>query len=157
MKIDREIDFHGFTVAQMRAWLETTWARRQWHGLRRVRVIHGTGAVLFRELRRWCDEKGIPWTTEIHNPGVTILHPSHRALPSPPSTHHPFAALKHRLSSRAAPTPRPSPPKKRPTPPAVPASPSKPDPDAARLMEEEFDRLAEVDPETLYRWKHARK
>src|SRR5262245_45147813 len=97
MRLDREIDLHGYTRAEARAHLEAIWARREWHGLRRVRIIHGTGAVLHRVVRQWCEEKGIPWTTEAQNPGVTILHPGLRPKTPPVPPHHPMAHLKRRL------------------------------------------------------------
>lgn len=92
---DREIDLHGYTAAEARARLNTLWATREWHGLQRVRVIHGTGSVLHALVKLWCEEKGIAWTVEPRNPGVTILHPGQRlqALSAPP--HRPLHPLKH--------------------------------------------------------------
>lgn len=97
LRIDAEKDFHGYRAAEMLAWLENVWARRQWHGLLRVRIIHGTGEVLFRAARQWCDEKGIPWTVEPHNPGVTILHPSRRTLPTTPTSNRALGRQADRL------------------------------------------------------------
>ena len=82
MKIKDEVDFHGFTARGMREWLESTWSRRVWHGLQRVRIIHGKGDVLIPELRKWCQEKGIDWSPEPGNPGATLIYPGRRTLPS---------------------------------------------------------------------------
>ena len=144
MKIDREIDFHHYTRAEMRARLEDIWARREWHGLRRVRVIHGTGAVLYKEVRKWCDEKGIPWTTEEHNPGVTILHPGRRANTAPAPPHRPLTAIRQYKEERekAESTRQQAETENR---------------KSSDLMAEEFARLAQEDPRTLRRRKHAQK
>lgn len=84
MRVDAEADFHGYSRVQMFHWLDATWAARRWAGLRRVRVIHGQGAVLGHALRQWCEAKGIPCQLEPGNPGATILYPSQRhPLPSP--------------------------------------------------------------------------
>ena len=72
-KIDAELDLHGHTAVSARNELEMVWSRRAWQGLRRVRIIHGTGQVLYQVVRKWADEKSIPWTLETYNPGVTIL------------------------------------------------------------------------------------
>src|ERR1043165_7093027 len=82
MKISHEFDFHGFTASSMRDWLERTWSMRRWHGIERVRIIHGKGEVLIPELRRWCEEKGIDWSPEPGNPGATLIFPGRRTLPS---------------------------------------------------------------------------
>ena len=78
LRVDVEVDFHGYTRAGMLSWLDANWARRSWNGLRRVRVIHGQGDVLPPALRNWSDAKGIPWAPESGNPGCTILHPGSR-------------------------------------------------------------------------------
>src|SRR5687768_3323122 len=78
LRVDAEVDFHGFSRAGMVAWLEENWARPGWRGLRRVRVIHGKGEVLPSALRDWCDSRAIPWAPEAGNPGCTILHPALR-------------------------------------------------------------------------------
>ena len=82
MKVSAEIDFHKHSAIQMRDKLEHIWSRRTWHGLQRVRVIHGKGEVLIPELRRWCEEKGIDWSPEPGNPGATLIFPGRRTLPS---------------------------------------------------------------------------
>src|SRR5436309_564715 len=82
MKIKNEVDFHGFTAVSMRDWLEQTWSTRRWHGIERVRIIHGKGEVLMPELRRWCEEKGIDWNPEPGNPGATFIYPGRRTLPA---------------------------------------------------------------------------
>jgi hypothetical protein len=124
----------------MRAYLESIWSRREWHGLQRVRVIHGTGATLWRALRQWCDEKGIPWGTEPRNPGVTILHPAHRALPAQALPHRPLALLKRQRPAEKPPEEERAPPA--PSEAAPPAAPQK----TRDLMAEEFERLLKEDP-----------
>src|SRR2546430_928504 len=104
---DREIDLHGMTSGRTRATLERHWASRQWHGLQRVRVIHGTGDVLHAVVRLWCEEKGIEWTTESWNPGVTILLPGRRLQTPAPPPHRPLNGLKKHLPK--APAARPTP------------------------------------------------
>jgi hypothetical protein len=94
MRVDSEIDLHGYTALEARAELDRIWGRRCWQGLKRVRVIHGNGSVLRKVVRNWCDERGIPWATELMNPGTTILHPVNRAEFPPSLTHRPFS---HRL------------------------------------------------------------
>src|SRR5258706_16274949 len=78
MRVDAEKDFHGYTAASMISWLNQQWATGRWDGLQRVRIIHGKGEVLIPRLRRWCDDRGIPWAPEPGNPGTTILHPARR-------------------------------------------------------------------------------
>ncbi len=70
-----KIDFHEFSGTEARHALEDYWASRAWHGLRKVEIIHGDAMVLAPVVRNWCDEKGLPWKTLSHNPGVTILFP----------------------------------------------------------------------------------
>jgi len=74
--------------------------RRQWYGLQRVRIIHGTGSVLHALVRLWCEEKGLAWTVESQNPGVTILHPGRRLQAAPAPPHRPLNSLNKRLPSR---------------------------------------------------------
>jgi DNA-nicking Smr family endonuclease len=144
-KIDEEVDLHGYTANEARHRLQSLWATRRWLGMQRVRIIHGTGAVLYRVVREWCDEKAIEWTTEPHNTGVTILHPSRRRLPTHAPAHRPLARHKQVLE-RFAPQPEPTaqeaPPEK------ASSVPSTGDPMAA-----EFERLGKEDPTTLRRRK----
>lgn len=98
MKPDREIDLHGYTSSEARTLLDKRWARKEWQGLQRVRIIHGTGDVLHGLVRLWCEEKGLVWTTEERNPGVTILHPGRRLQTESPPPHRPLNGLKQRLS-----------------------------------------------------------
>jgi hypothetical protein len=98
---DREIDLHGYTSGEARARLNTLWSSREWHGLQRVRVIHGTGSVLHALVRLWCEEKGITWTVEPSNTGVTIVHPGRRLQTDPAPPHRPLRALKpHRPAAK---------------------------------------------------------
>ena len=76
MRVNSEKDFHGFTSTEMLGWLNQVWASHKWDGLQRIRIIHGKGEILIPALRKWCDEKGIPWAPEPGNPGATILHPA---------------------------------------------------------------------------------
>jgi hypothetical protein len=165
MRVDQEVDYHGYTAVEMLGALEMAWARRSWQGLRRVRVIHGSGCVLWRELRRWADEKGIPWSPEVANPGTTILHPALRVVPAPAPAHRPIGshsrslgtALARRCATHPLPPGRPM---TRPAPrDAAPPAESQPEgpahhPDA---MAEEFDRLAAEDARALWRRKHSRR
>jgi hypothetical protein len=146
-KIGEEIDLHGFTANGARHRLQSLWATRRWTGMQRVRIIHGTGAVLYRVVRDWCDEKAIEWTTEPHNPGVTILHPSRRRLPHTLPRHRPFAKHKQTLAELPVAETRPpassSTDQQRSSPPDTTSDP----------MAEEFQRLASQDPGTLRRKK----
>ena len=90
-RIDAELDLHVHTAASARDQLEFVWSRRIWQGMRRVRIVHGTGAVLYKVVRRWAEEKAIPFTLEAFNPGVTILQPSLRRDHAMPPSNQPFA------------------------------------------------------------------
>jgi hypothetical protein len=78
--VDAEVDFHGCTAEQMRHALEQRWA--QWRGMKKVRVIHGRGAILKPELERWCEEMGIPFSNDAQNAGSTCIFPTRRTIPS---------------------------------------------------------------------------
>jgi hypothetical protein len=145
-KINEEIDLHGYTANEARHRLQSVWATRRWQGMQRVRVIHGTGAVLYRVVRDWCDEKAIEWTTEPHNPGVTILHPARRRLPGHNLTHRPLA--RHRDKLAHLPLAKPV----EPEPPAA-EHPAPPKPGGVDPMAAEFERLASEDSTTLRRRK----
>lgn len=123
MRIDAEVDYHGFTRDEMVRDLDRTLDAGRWAGLQRVRVIHGTGMVLGHAARDWADRRGMPWAPEPGNPGTIILHPSSRhnnasrhaapahrprRLPRPhthtPSAHSaPFAA-QDRVPPRSSPS-----------------------------------------------------
>lgn len=94
---DREVDLHGYTASEARSRLNVLWSTREWHGLQRIRVIHGTGSVLHALVKLWSEEKGMSWTVEPHNPGVTILHPGRRLQTPPAPAHRPLASLKREL------------------------------------------------------------
>ena len=138
MRVDAEKDFHGFSVAGMMQWLEDNWASRRWHGLRRVRVIHGNGEVLPPALREWCDHKGIQWAPESGNPGTTILHPAARQLPKPPTANKPLREIKKRVS---------------PVLPVKPAPP--PEPEDSALFEQAVAEIEETGKRTILREKHS--
>jgi hypothetical protein len=91
--IDREIDLHGFTASEARSKLNSLWATREWQGLQRVRVIHGTGSVLHALVKLWCEEKGVAWTVEPNNPGVTIIYPGRQLQSDPAPPHRPLKSL----------------------------------------------------------------
>lgn len=80
--VDAEVDLHGLTVEQMRLNLQKRW--QEWRGLRRVRIIHGRGAILKPEVERWCREMGIRFAPEPNNPGAMCLFPQERTLPDRP-------------------------------------------------------------------------
>lgn len=164
LKIDFEVDLHGDTSAGARSRLETIWSTKSWHGLRRVRVIHGTGEVLWKVVRLWCEEKGIEWTTESHNAGVTILHPGRRAVSAPAPPHRPLAKLSEVKTSKPKKEAKPEKPPIKTVEPIPPSESKKVQatraPETAEkkdLMAEEFARLAEEDERALRKQKHSRK
>jgi hypothetical protein len=163
LKIDFEVDLHGDTSAGARSRLETIWSTKSWQGLRRVRVIHGTGEVLWKVVRLWCEEKGIEWTTESHNAGVTILHPGRRAVSAPAPPHRPLAQLSQVKISKPKKEPKPEKPVVKGAEPPPSENPKfKADKPVAKspdkdLMAEEFARLAEEDERALRKQKHSRK
>jgi hypothetical protein len=136
MRVDREIDFHGYTRAAMRGELQRIWASRTWDGLARVRVIHGTGMVLWRELDRWCEEQGISCAREAHG-GATILYPGRRATLPPAPLHRPLAHLPRRTAAQAL----------------TPETP--PDPDDAALFQQALDQLGSDQPPRGLRTKRS--
>ena len=79
--VDAEADYHGHTAEQMLLALQRKLA--EWHGMKRVRVIHGQGEVLKFTLENWCREVGIAFHSEPNNPGSTLLSPALRPLPKP--------------------------------------------------------------------------
>lgn len=139
-RVDREIDFHGWTRAAMREELNHIWSRREWHGLRRVRVIHGTGLVLWRVLDEWCEEKGIPYAREEHR-GSTIIFPGQRRLPNTPTRNYPLTPLRG-----WSPPPKPRQiPRPQPTP---------EEPEDTDLFNQAMEDLEKQDRRTLLRKKH---
>src|SRR5438309_10691701 len=114
MRVDGEQDFHHFTVAEMRDWLNRKWGGLAWQGMTRVRIIHGRGVSLGLALKTWCEEKGIEWAPESGNPGATIIFPSHSHRPAQDPPNRPIAALLNPHRSRvqklpASTIPRPEP------------------------------------------------
>jgi hypothetical protein len=156
-RIDAEFDLHGYTGAAAKDQLEIVWSRGKWHGFRRVRIIHGTGEVLYKVVRRWADEKSIPWTLEPYNPGVTILQPSLRRGQNAPSQNRPFArhqnALRAFSDRRAA---QPEEVKAREVKGDSPGKspPESQDPQSANLFKEEMARLDQQDPRSMHKRKH---
>lgn len=127
-----EVDFHGYTRDHMRAELEDHWSSGDWALCRSVRVIHGRGAQLRRELERWCHEKGIECTVESHG-GASIIYPRPIGV-APQPTHRPLGRLGELLARSRPPEaqPRPAPaakpaPRRQPTP-TRPAEPQIPEP-----------------------------
>src|SRR5438552_15285953 len=137
---DREIDLHGLPAVQTRAKLERHWSSREWHGLQRIRVIHGTGDVLHAVVRLWCEEKGVEWTTESYNPGVTVILPGRRLQTPAAPPHRPLNGLKRHLPKNPA-ARRPAPPE-----------PSLSD---KELFARELDRLSGVETQNLQRDKRS--
>lgn len=150
--VDREIDLHGYTSAEARSRLNMIWSTREWQGLQRIRVIHGTGSALYALVRLWCEEKGIEWTVETPNTGVTILHPGRRLQAESATPHRPLHPLKHHPARRVdketvtrgdkAKTPYDPPGQ------SLMASTSAVDP-----MAEEFERLKQDDALTMFKRK----
>jgi hypothetical protein len=122
-----------------------------------VRIIHGTGEVLYKVVRRWADEKSIPWTLEPYNPGVTILQPSLRRGQNAAPLNRPFARHQNALRTfadrkaaqaeavktrdAAGDSNSKSPPESR-------------DPQSANLFKEEMARLDQQDPRSMHKRKH---
>lgn len=157
-RIDAELDLHGFTAQEARTVLEGVWSRKVWHGKARVRIIHGTGEVLWSFVRTWADEKGITWTLEGHNTGVTILHPGSRSqtshLPNRPFTRH-HDVLRKAIEQAAASSgpkvtrsPKPVPPTA-----AVSSAPKEVSISETDLFKQEMERLADIPSTTLQRRK----
>jgi hypothetical protein len=145
---EAEMDLHGDTASTARFRLDSEWSRRRWHGMQRVRVIHGTGDVLWQVVRQWSEEKGIAWSPERGNPGATILHPGERLQAGAEPPNRPFA--RHKEALKASVPPRPVAPA--PAPPAVerrerPVTPPvAPPPD---LMAAEMERLLSLGRDDL--------
>ena len=136
MRVDREVDFHGWTRLTMRSELDRIWATRSWDGLSRVRIIHGTGDVLWRELDRWCEEKGIASAREAHG-GATLIYPGRRTRTPPLPAHRPLARL----------------PRKRPETPLPPTEP--PAPEDAALFARAVEELSAQDASAVLRRKRS--
>jgi hypothetical protein len=155
MKPDREIDLHGYTSKEARTFLDKRWAQSEWHGLQRIRIIHGTGDVLHGLVRLWCEEKGLMWTTEERNPGVTILHPGRRLQTPAPPPHRPLNGLKQRLSPAQRRAMKPESASDIPSDTQDRARSSGGEDDVSTdLMAAEFDRLGEADAFLLHKRKH---
>jgi hypothetical protein len=106
-KADATIDFHFCTAEEMLTELRLRWSR-EWRGLARVMVIHGSGEVLKAELRRWAEETGISWSPVNGNPGATWLHPGTALQSAPGPLHRPLHA---KLKVVTPPPPSPPPPR----------------------------------------------
>ena len=146
-RIDTELDLHGHTAASARALLESAWSRGAWQNMHRVRIIHGTGAVLYRMVRQWADDKSIPWTLETYNPGVTILQPALRRPQAQVQANRPFARYKEKLGSVVRAKPVSVEERATPVPPII-------DPQASDLFAAEIERLDKQDPRSLHKKKH---
>lgn len=143
-KIDAELDLHGYTAAEARNMLDAAWSRRAWQGMRRVRIIHGTGEVLYKTVRKWADDRAIPWTLEAYNPGVTILQPALRRDPGAGLVHRPFA--KHEAKLRSVERPPESPP--------TAPEPSVDKQHAQDLFAQEIEALEKQDARQAHKKKH---
>jgi hypothetical protein len=153
-RIDAELDLHGYTAASAREQLETVWSRRAWHGMRRIRIIHGTGEVLHKVVRSWADERSIPWTLETYNPGVTILQPSLRREPAGFAHNFPFARYRDKLKAvLPAEEPKPSAPPPAPEKSVAPVA-QRSNGHSPDLFAQEIERLGEQDPRSLHKRKH---
>lgn len=75
MKADRELDYHGYTVKEMVEELDRLRNSPSWHGLSRVRVIHGRGQKLAPAVRAWCTRRQVSWSPEPFNAGAIVLYP----------------------------------------------------------------------------------
>ena len=156
-RIDAEMDLHGYTAANAHELLNTAWSRGAWSSMRRVRIIHGTGEVLYRVVRQWAEEKSIPWTVETYNPGVTILQPALRRPAAAVAPNRPLAAPLQKLRSA----------KPKDGEPRVISGRGEVGPcDAPSSVEEsrsqdlfalEVERLNEQDPRSLHKRKHGAK
>ena len=138
--------------------LENVWSRRAWHGLQRVRVIHGDGAVLRQVVRQWCDEKGIEWNPERGNPGATIVHPGRRLATTPPAPYRPLSSLQSLKATEGKKGGREEgrtpahPPAEEPTP-ALSQSKIENPKSKMDLMAAEFERLGREDALTTFKRK----
>jgi hypothetical protein len=167
MRVDSEIDLHGYTSQEARSELNRIWGRRCWQGLRRVRVIHGNGAVLRSVVRNWCEDQGIPWATEPMNPGTTILHPVNRTKFPPAVTHRPLSRQLHgmkyafdREQKSSVHASRPSTDmRKQPLPLNAKGPEKKRTPielrESSDLMAQEFERLNKLDASSIRRSKYS--
>jgi hypothetical protein len=156
MKSIPEIDFHGYTVIEVKHRLNSIWASHRWQGARRVKIIHGTGETLWKIVRGWADEKGIPWTVEVWNPGVTILLPCLRHKSSIDNFHRPLQGLKkhypdkieHKPASKIPKIPRSVSPVEKPGIIEFKA------PELPDLMEEEMKRLENTGANIMHKRKY---
>jgi len=159
MRADREIDFHGHTREEMRDELDHLWTSGVWAGLQCVRVIHGRGAALWRELQHWCRERGLEFHRE-HHGGSTLVQVQRHGEPrssGPPN--RPLAGLASLLPHLP---PEPPAPRRRPPPVPRPSSrpeaPPPPAPDVEddhALFEQAVRQLEREDPRVLRKRKGA--
>lgn len=161
--IDREVDLHGYTGVEARAELNRKWPG--WSGLQRVSIIHGTGDTLHALVRLWCEEKGVMWTLDERNTGVTIVHPGRQLQTGPLPVHRPMSVSEtlHELRARTR-TSKPDGAKPTASSGSAP-SPGKSDSGnrsrkatagpSRDLFAEEMQRLEASDPLYLHKSKHS--
>lgn len=150
-RIDAELDLHGYTAEAARDQLDLLWSRQTWRGMRRVRIIHGSGEVLYKVVRRWADEQSIPWTVEIYNPGVTILQPALRRHEPDVPANRPFARYHEKLRSLIPPEP---PNEAQPPDVATNPKPEIRNSKSPDLFALEMERLEKQDPRAIHKRKH---
>ncbi|HSV73584.1 MAG TPA: Smr/MutS family protein [Chthonomonadales bacterium] len=157
MRADRDLDFHGHTREQMRQELDRLWGSGAWSGLQRVRVIHGRGTALWRELHRWCREKGLEFEREPHGGSTLVMVARPDAHGSKGPLNRPLAGLAVLLPDlqpdAPAPRARRQPPPPTPEPPAAGSPPTVDDRTAFEHAVREIERQ---DPRVVRKRKGAR-
>lgn len=138
MKVDRELDYHGYSVKEMLADLDSLRDSPTWRGLERVRVIHGKGEKLAPAVRAWCTRRQVSWYPEPFNEGAVVLHPG--VSPSDPAIEK---ARDARTRTHAQSTPRC----------AARASSRQPSHEERALFERELRRLEQNSRGSVRRFK----
>jgi len=80
--VDDTLDVHGLTETELLLELQRHWAL--WRRLHTVRIVHGQGSVLKPAIERWCNDIGLPYLPDSHNPGALRIFPHLRTLPNTP-------------------------------------------------------------------------
>lgn len=137
MKVDRELDYHGYTVKEMVTDLDRHLSSPGWRGLSRVRVIHGRGEKLTRAVRAWCTRRQVSWSPEPYNAGAIVLFPGASA-----------SELTSRASDARLPVFGQSPPRR-----AARISSRQPSQEERALFKQEVRRLEQQSRESVRRLK----